>query len=41
MGSGIIVAYTCVRLDPVLIIGQSVGFITYSRNIVLCIKNRR
>jgi lipid-A-disaccharide synthase-like uncharacterized protein len=41
VGSGIIVAYACVRLDPVLIIGQSVGFITYSRNIVLCIKNRR
>ena len=41
VGSGIIVAYACFRLDPVLIIGQSVGFITYSRNIVLCIKNRK
>lgn len=38
IGSGIIVAYACFRLDPVLILGQSVGFITYSRNIVLCIR---
>lgn len=41
VGSGIIVAYACFRLDPVLIIGQSVGFITYSRNIVLCIKLKK
>lgn len=41
VGSGIIVAYACFRLDPVLIIGQSVGFITYSRNIVLCIKQKK
>lgn len=38
IGSGIIVAYACFRLDPVLILGQSVGFITYSRNIVLCLR---
>ena len=41
VGSGIIVAYACFRLEPVLIIGQSVGFVTYSRNIVLCIKNKK
>ncbi len=41
MGSGIIMAYACFRLEPVLIIGQSVGFVTYSRNIVLCIKNKK
>jgi lipid-A-disaccharide synthase-like uncharacterized protein len=35
VGSGIIVAYGIFRLDPVLILGQSVGFIAYSRNIVL------
>lgn len=40
VGSGIIVAYACFRLDPVLIIGQSVGFVTYSRNIMLCIRSR-
>lgn len=35
MGSGIIVSYGIMRLDPVLILGQSVGFIAYSRNILL------
>lgn len=35
MGSGIIVSYGIMRLDPVLILGQSVGFIGYSRNILL------
>jgi lipid-A-disaccharide synthase-like uncharacterized protein len=41
VGSGIIVSYGIVRLDPVLIIGQSVGFIAYSRNIVLYKNNRK
>lgn len=35
MGSGIILIYGLIRLDPILILGQSVGFIAYSRNIVL------
>lgn len=35
VGSGIIVAYGCLRRDPVLILGQSVGFVTYSRNIII------
>lgn len=35
VGSGIIVAYGVFRLDPVLILGQSVGFITYTRNIII------
>lgn len=34
-GSGIIVIYGIVRMDPILIMGQSVGFIAYSRNIIL------
>lgn len=34
-GSGLIVIYGLVRLDPILILGQSVGFIAYSRNIIL------
>lgn len=34
-GSGIIVIYGLIRFDPVLILGQSVGFIAYSRNIVI------
>ncbi len=41
VGSGIIVAYGCFRLDPVLILGQSVGFITYSRNIMLESRRKR
>ncbi len=35
VGSGIIVIYGLIRIDPILIMGQSVGFIAYSRNIVL------
>lgn len=35
IGSGIIVIYGLIRVDPVLILGQSVGFIAYSRNIIL------
>ena len=42
-GSGIIVIYGLIRFDPILILGQSVGFIAYTRNIVLYrkeLKNR-
>lgn len=35
VGSGIIVSYGIMRLDPILILGQSVGFIAYTRNIIL------
>lgn len=35
VGSGIIVIYGFIRLDPILILGQSVGFIAYTRNIML------
>ncbi len=41
VGSGIIVAYGCLRRDPVLILGQSVGFVTYSRNIVIGLHSPR
>lgn len=41
IGCSIIVSYGVFRLDPVLILGQSVGFFTYSRNIVLYHKNRK
>ncbi|MGE5427522.1 MAG: lipid-A-disaccharide synthase N-terminal domain-containing protein [Methylococcaceae bacterium] len=33
LGSGIIVSYGIIRVDPILILGQSVGFIAYTRNI--------
>lgn len=35
VGSGIIVVYGMIRIDPVLVLGQSVGFIAYSRNIII------
>lgn len=41
VGCSIIVSYGIFRLDPVLILGQSVGFITYSRNIVLSFKGKK
>ena len=41
IGCSIIVSYGAFRLDPVLIVGQSVGFFTYSRNIVLYRKSRK
>ncbi|PKP41798.1 MAG: lauroyl acyltransferase [Bacteroidetes bacterium HGW-Bacteroidetes-10] len=34
-GSSIIIIYALLRMDPVLILGQSFGFIAYIRNIVL------
>lgn len=34
-GSAMIVIYGIIRLDPVLVLGQSVGFIAYARNISL------
>jgi Predicted membrane protein len=38
LGSFLIVVYGIFREDPVLILGQSVGFITYSRNLWLITK---
>jgi len=35
LGSGIIFSYGLFRGDPILILGQSVGFIVYTRNIIL------
>lgn len=35
VGSSVIVAYGIFRLDPVLILGQSVGFIAYCRNLII------
>lgn len=40
-GCSIIVSYGIFRLDPVLILGQSVGFITYSRNIMIGVKSNK
>ncbi len=40
LGSGIIIAYGIFRLDPVLILGQSVGFVAYVRNIMIGLKTK-
>ena len=41
LGSSIIVAYALFRLDPVLILGQSFGFVAYTRNIMIGLKNKK
>jgi len=41
VGSAMIVSYAVYRKDPVLFLGQSFGFIVYSRNIILGIKEKR
>ena len=41
VGSAIIIAYGIFRLDPVLILGQSVGFVAYSRNLVIGFRARK
>jgi lipid-A-disaccharide synthase-like uncharacterized protein len=35
LGSGIIITYGIIRKDPVLILGQSFGFVVYVRNVVI------
>ncbi len=41
VGSLIIVSYAFIRKDPVLALGQSIGFISYSRNLMLLRRERR
>lgn len=41
LGSGMIVLYGIIRLDPVLILGQSVGFVAYIRNLLIGRKEKR
>ncbi len=40
-GSSLIIAYAILRMDPVLILGQSAGFIAYIRNIAIYHKHGR
>lgn len=40
-GSAIIVTYGIMRLDPVIILGQGVGFISYTRNLILWRRNNK
>lgn len=39
VGSSIIVSYGVFRLDPVIVLGQSFGFVSYIRNLVLLKKS--
>lgn len=39
-GSSVIIAYGIFRLDPVLILGQSFGFVAYIRNLVIGFKEK-
>lgn len=41
LGSSVIIAYGLFRLDPVLILGQSFGFVAYVRNLVIGFKERK
>ncbi len=41
VGSSIIITYAIFRLDPVLILGQSFGFIAYIRNIMIDYNNKK
>ncbi len=41
IGSAMIVSYGLFRLDPVLILGQSTGFLAYTRNIFIYRKERK
>lgn len=40
-GSAIIVIYGLIRLDPVIILGQGIGFISYTRNLILWRRNNK
>lgn len=40
VGSSIIISYGIFRLDPVIILGQSVGFIAYTRNLIIHKKHK-
>lgn len=40
LGSSVIIAYGIFRLDPVLILGQSFGFVAYIRNLIIGFKEK-
>lgn len=41
IGSGLIISYGIFRHDPVLILGQSFGFVAYTRNLMIGRKERK
>ena len=40
IGSGVILSYGIFRKDPVLILGQSFGFVAYVRNLMIGFKKK-
>lgn len=40
-GSSLLLIYAIIRRDPVFMVGQSTGFIIYTRNLFLIAKERR
>lgn len=40
-GSSLLLIYAIIRRDPVFMVGQSTGFIIYTRNLYLIAKERR
>ncbi|MBI2467297.1 MAG: lipid-A-disaccharide synthase N-terminal domain-containing protein [Candidatus Rokubacteria bacterium] len=40
-GALILLAYSIYRMDPVFILGQSFGFVVYTRNLYLIARKRR
>ncbi len=41
IGSTIIISYGIIRLDPVLILGQSFGFLSYTRNLIILNRQKK
>ena len=41
VGCAVIVSYAIIRKDPVLALGQSIGFVSYSRNLMLLAKHKK
>ena len=41
IGSSTIIAYAVFRLDPVLLLGQSFGFVAYIRNLIIGTRNKK
>jgi lipid-A-disaccharide synthase-like uncharacterized protein len=41
LGGSILLAYACYRRDPVIILGQALGILVYTRNLELVRKARR
>lgn len=41
VGGGTLLSYAIYRMDPVIVVGQAMGLIVYTRNLMLVAKKRR